>query len=43
MYANDRSVTLVQSVNAVNAQAGKFFNRIGDLFQGGMTGKSLEQ
>ncbi|XP_029187461.2 arf-GAP with coiled-coil, ANK repeat and PH domain-containing protein 2-like [Acropora millepora] len=32
------SAALGHSVNAVNAQAGKFFNRIGDLFQGGMTG-----
>lgn len=32
------SAALGHSVNAVNAQAGKFFNRIGDLFQGGVTG-----
>jgi len=32
------SAALGHSINAVNAQAGKFFNRIGDLFQGGMTG-----
>lgn len=32
------SAALGYSVNAVNAQAGKFLNRIGDLFQGGMTG-----
>ena len=34
------SAALGHSVNAVNTQAGKFFNRIGDLFQGGMTGEN---
>lgn len=32
------SAALGHSVNAVNAQAGKFFNRIGDLFQGSTAG-----
>lgn len=32
------SATLGHSVNAVNAQAGKFFNKIGDLFQGSTAG-----
>ena len=31
-----RSATLGHSVNTVNAQAGKFFNKIGDLIQGSM-------
>ena len=33
-----RSATLGHSVNTVNAQAGKFFNKIGDLIQGSMAG-----
>ena len=36
-----RSATLGHSVNTVNAQAGKFFNKIGDLIQGGMAGKNV--
>lgn len=32
------SATLGHSVNAVNTQAGKFFNKIGDLFQGSTAG-----
>ena len=31
-----RSAALGHSVNTVNTQAGKFFNRIGDLIQGSM-------
>ncbi|XP_015763868.1 PREDICTED: arf-GAP with coiled-coil, ANK repeat and PH domain-containing protein 2-like [Acropora digitifera] len=37
------SAALGHSVNAVNAQAGKFFNRIGDLFQGGVTDTPQEK
>lgn len=36
-----RSATLGHSVNTVNAQAGKFFNKIGDLIQGSMAGNIL--
>ncbi|KAJ7389793.1 hypothetical protein OS493_029216 [Desmophyllum pertusum] len=32
------SATLGHSVNTVNAQAGKFFNKLGDLIQGSMAG-----
>ena len=36
-----RSAALGHSVNAVNVHAGKFFNKIGDLIQGGMAGKNI--